>query len=139
MNGPARLGLRENLAQFVLLVAVNALVGGMYGQERTVLPLLAESEFGLTHYTGVLTFILVIMKIDLVGPARRGMAMGLNEAAGYVAVAATALATGYIAARHGLRPEPFFLGIAYAALGLGLSTIVVRETRDFGRRRRSGL
>ncbi len=195
-----RLGLRENLAQFVLLVAVNALVGGMYGQERTVLPLLAETEFGLTRYTGVLTFILafgatkavanyaagmladrygrkpvlvvgwlialpvpllliwapswgwviaanvllglnqgltwsttVVMKIDLVGPARRGLAMGLNEAAGYIAVAATALATGYIAARNGLRPEPFFLGIAYAALGLGLSTLVVRETRDHAR------
>jgi MFS family permease len=195
-----RLGLRENLAQFVLLVAVNALVGGMYGQERTVLPLLAEDEFGLTRYSGVLTFVLafgatkavanyvagalsdrygrkpvlvvgwlvalpvpllliwapswgwviaanvllglnqgltwsttVVMKIDLVGPARRGLAMGLNEAAGYLAVAATALATGYIAARHGLRPEPFLLGIAYAALGLGLSTLAVRETRDHAR------
>jgi MFS family permease len=75
----------------------------------------------------------VIMKIDLVGPARRGLAMGLNEAAGYVAVAGTALATGYIAARYGLRPEPFFLGVAYAALGLGLSTLVVRETRGHAR------
>jgi MFS family permease len=198
--GRLRLGLRDNLAQFVLLVAVNALVGGMYGQERLVVPLLAEDGFGLTRYTGVLTFILafgatkavanyaagtlsdrygrkpvlvvgwliavpvpllliwapswgwviaanvllglnqgltwsttVIMKIDLVGPARRGLAMGLNEAAGYVAVAATALATGYIAARYGLRPEPFFLGVAYAALGLGLSTLVVRETRDHAR------
>jgi len=55
--------------------------------------------------------------------------MGLNEAAGYGAVAATALATGYLAARHGLRPEPFYLGIAFAALGLGLSTLAVRETR----------
>jgi MFS family permease len=72
----------------------------------------------------------VIMKIDLVGPARRGLAMGFNEAAGYLAVAATALATGYLAAAYGLRPEPFFLGIAYAALGLGLSTLAVRETRD---------
>lgn len=197
---PLRLGLRENLAQFVLLVAVNALVGGMYGQERTVLPLLAADEFGLTRYTGVLTFVLafgatkavanyaagalsdrygrkpvlvagwvialpvpllliwapswgwviaanvllglnqgltwsttVVMKIDLVGPARRGLAMGLNEAAGYLAVAATALATGYIAARYGLHPEPFLLGVAYAALGLGLSTLVVRETRDHAR------
>jgi MFS family permease len=60
----------------------------------------------------------VIMKIDLVGPRRRGLAMGLNEAAGYGAVAATALATGYLAARYGLRPAPFYLGIAYAALGL---------------------
>jgi MFS family permease len=194
------LGLRENLAQFVLLVAVNALVGGMYGQERTVLPLLAETEFGLTRYSGVLTFVLafgatkavanyaagalsdrygrkpvlvagwlialpvpllliwapgwgwviaanvllglnqgltwsttVVMKIDLVGPSRRGLAMGLNEAAGYVAVAGTALATGYIAARYGLRPAPFLLGVAYAALGLGLSTLVVRETRDHAR------
>jgi MFS family permease len=71
----------------------------------------------------------VIMKIDLVGPARRGFAMGLNEAAGYGAVALTALATGYIAQEHGLRPEPFLLGVAYAALGLGLSTFFVRETR----------
>jgi len=71
----------------------------------------------------------VIMKIDLAGPSRRGLAMGLNEAAGYGSVAATAAATGWIAARWGLRPEPFFLGIAYAALGLGLSSFVVRETR----------
>jgi MFS family permease len=191
-----RLGLRANLAQFSLLVAVNALVGGMLGQERTVLPLLAEREFHLAAYTGALTYILafgvakaatnylagtwsdrygrkpvlvagwlvavpvpllliwapswswvvvanvllgvsqgltwsttVIMKIDLVGPHRRGFAMGLNEAAGYGAVAATALATGYLAARHGLRPQPFFLGIAFAALGLGLSAVLVRETR----------
>ncbi|SFK78370.1 MFS transporter [Geodermatophilus ruber] len=197
---PIRLGLRQNAAQFTLLVAVNALVGGMLGQERTVLPLLAERTFDLTAYTAVLTYILafglakaltnylagawsdrygrkpvlvtgwivavpvpllliwapswgwivaanvllgisqgltwsttVIMKIDLVGPARRGLAMGLNEAAGYLAVAATALATGYLAAAYGLRPEPFFLGIAYAALGLGLSTLVVRETRDHAR------
>ncbi len=191
-----RLGLRENLAQFSLLVAVNALVGGMIGQERTVLPLLAEEEFGLTALTATLTFIAafgvvkaatnffagtlsdrygrkpvlvagwvigipvpllliwaptwewvifanvllginqgltwsttVIMKIDLVGPQRRGFAMGLNEAAGYGAVAITALATGYIAQQWGLRPEPFFLGLAYAALGLSLSTLFVRETR----------
>ena len=73
------------------------------------------------------------MKIDLVGPRRRGFAMGLNEAAGYGAVAATALATGYIAAEYGLRPEPFYLGIAYAALGLGLSTLAVHETREHAR------
>jgi MFS family permease len=194
---PVRLGLRANAAQFALLVAVNALVGGMLGQERTVLPLLAEQEFGLTGFTVVTTFIVafgltkaatnfaagtlsdrygrkpvlvagwlvgvpvplllmlapswgwvvlanvllgvnqgltwsttIIMKIDLVGPSRRGLAMGLNEAAGYVAVAATALATGYLAAEHGLRPAPFFLGLAFVALGLGLSTTVVRETRD---------
>jgi MFS family permease len=192
---PIVLGLRENLPQFVLLVAINALVGGMIGQERTVLPLLAKNVFGLTAFTAALTFIIafgavkaatnffagtlcdrvgrkpvlvagwiigvpvplllmsapswgwiiaanvllginqgltwsttVIMKIDLVGPARRGLAMGLNEAAGYGAVAVTALATGFIAAQYGLRPEPFFLGLAYAALGLGLSTFFVRET-----------
>jgi MFS family permease len=195
-----QLGLRPNLAQVSLLVAVNALVGGMLGQERTVLPLLADTAFGLTAYTAALTFILafgatkaatnylagtlsdrygrkpvlvvgwlvglpvplllisapdwswvvaanvllgvnqgltwsttVIMKIDLVGPARRGLAMGLNEAAGYLAVAATALATGYLAARYGLRPTPFYLGLAYAALGLGLSTLAVRETRGHAR------
>ncbi len=197
---PLRLGLKENLAQFALLVGVNALVGGMIGQERTVLPLLAKQEFGLTAFTATLTFIVafgavkaatnffagtlsdrygrkpvlvagwiiaipipmlliwapswgwvifanvllgvnqgltwsttVIMKIDLVGPARRGFAMGLNEAAGYGAVAFTALATGYIAQRWGLRPEPFFLGTAYAGLGLGLSVFFVRETRDHAR------
>jgi len=72
----------------------------------------------------------VIMKIDLAGPERRGLAMGLNEAAGYVAVAVTALATGYLAAQYGLRPAPFLLGLSYAALGLGLSALAVRETRD---------
>jgi len=195
-----RLGLRQNLAQFSLLVAVNALVGGMIGQERTVLPLLAQEEFGLTAFTATLTFIVafgtvkaatnfvagtlsdrygrkpvlvagwliglpvpllliwapswdwvvfanillgvnqgltwsttVIMKIDLVGPSRRGFAMGLNEAAGYGAVALTALVTGYIAQTSGLRPEPFLLGLAYVALGLGLSTLFVHETRGHAR------
>jgi MFS family permease len=199
-RGSVRLGLRANAAQFTLLVAVNALVGGMLGQERTVLPLLAEREFHLAAYTAALTFILafgvakaatnylagawsdrfgrkpvlvagwlvalpvpilliwapdwgwvvaanlllgvsqgltwsttVIMKIDLVGPTRRGLAMGLNEAAGYGAVAATALATGYLAARYGLRPEPFYLGVAFAALGLGLSTLAVHETHAHAR------
>ncbi len=193
-----RLGLRANLAQFTLLVVVNALVGGMLGQERTVLPLLAKEEFGLTGITVAMTFIVafglvkavtnfvagtlsdrlgrkpilvtgwliglpvpllliwapvwgwvvfanvllginqgltwsttVIMKIDLAGPKQRGLAMGLNEAAGYMAVSVTALLTGYIAARTGLRPEPFYLGIAYAVLGLGLSTVAVRETRHY--------
>ncbi|MFE3292100.1 MFS transporter [Rhodococcus sp. NPDC059234] len=194
------LGLRANAAQFALLVVVNALVGGMLGQERTVLPLIGEQEFGLRAYTAGLSFILVfgvakaatnyfagtfsdrfgrkpvllagwlvafpvpamliwapswswviaanallgisqgltwsttvVMKIDLVGPARRGLAMGLNEAAGYAAVAVTALATGYLAESHGLRPAPFLLGIAFAALGLGLSTLAVRETREHAR------
>jgi MFS family permease len=75
----------------------------------------------------------VIMKIDLAGPARRGLAMGLNEASGYLALAATALATGYLAAHYGLRPAPFLLGLAYAALGLGLSAVFVQETREHAR------
>src|SRR6476660_3847814 len=196
-RGAVMLGLRQNLAQFMLLVAVNALVGGTLGQERTVLPLLASDVFHLDKYTSALTYILafglakaatnyfagtlsdrfgrkpvlvagwlvavpvpllliwaptwgwvifanvllgisqgltwsttVVMKIDLVGPARRGLAMGLNEAAGYAAVAVTALATGYLAESYGLRPEPFFLGIAFAALGLGLSTLAVGETHQ---------
>ena len=70
----------------------------------------------------------VIMKIDLAGPHKRGLAMGLNEFAGYFAVALSALATGYIAARHGLRPEPFYLGVAFVAIGLLLSIFAVRET-----------
>jgi MFS family permease len=200
-----RLGLRQNAAQFALLVGVNALVGGMLGQERTVVPLLAASDFGLKAHTAALTFIVafglakavtnyvagtlgdrygrkpvlvagwvlalpvpllliwaptwgwvvaanvvlgvsqgltwsttVVMKIDLVGPARRGFAMGLNEAAGYLAVAVTALATGYLAQAHGLRPAPFFLGIVFAALGLGLSTVFVRETHGHARLEAAG-
>ncbi len=70
----------------------------------------------------------VIMKIDLVGPSRRGLAMGLNEAAGYGAVALTALAAGLIAERAGLRPGPFLLGLAYAGLGLTASVFFVRDT-----------
>jgi MFS family permease len=199
-NAAVRLGLRANLGQFALLVGVNALVGGMIGQERTVLPLLADRVFHLEAFTAALTFIVafgavkaatnffagtlsdrygrkpvlvagwlvgvpaplllmwapswgwvivanvllgvnqgltwsttVIMKIDLAGPAKRGLAMGFNEAAGYGAVAITALATGFIAARYGLRPEPFYLGVAYAGLGLGLSVFFVRETHGHAR------
>jgi MFS family permease len=172
----------------------------MFGQERTVLPLLGQQEFGLRAYTAGLMFIVafglaksltnylagtwsdrygrkpvlvagwlvavpvplmliwaptwtwvivanvllgisqgltwsttVVMKIDLVGPARRGLAMGLNESAGYGAMAATALVTGYLAESYGLRPAPFLLGLAFAALGLGLSTLVVAETREHAR------
>jgi len=72
----------------------------------------------------------VIMKIDLVGPKSRGLAVGLNEFAGYLAVGVTAFLTGYIAANHGLRPAPFYLGIGYAVFGLALSTLLVRDTRD---------
>jgi MFS family permease len=72
----------------------------------------------------------VIMKIDLVGPKQRGLAMGLNEFSGYFALAGSALATSWIAVRFGLRPEPFYLGIAYVAAGLLLSVLAVRETGD---------
>ena len=190
------LGLRANAGQFALLVLVNALVGGMVGQQQTVLPLLAREEFGMSGHTLVFTYIgvfgifkvianwfagtlsdrygrkpvlvigwlfalpvpimlilaptwgwvvaanallgvnqgltwstTVIMKIDLAGPARRGLAMGLNEAAGYAAVAVTAFLAGHLAGAYGLRPVPFLLGLAYAVIALALSVIVVRETR----------
>ena len=71
----------------------------------------------------------VIMKIDLVGPEQRGLAMGLNEFAGYLAVAFTALGTGWLAEAHGLRPEPFYMGIAFVAAGIGLTLLFVRETQ----------
>ena len=195
-TGGIRLGLRENLAQFTLLVIVNAFVGAMVGLERSILPAIAEQEFHLVARTAVLSFIVVfglakaltnygagrmsdrwgrkhvlvagwlvavpvpfflmwapawnwvlfanvllgisqgltwsttvIMKIDLVGPRERGLAMGLNEFAGYGALAVSALATGWIAARYGLRPQPFYLGVGFALVGLALSALLVRETR----------
>jgi MFS family permease len=72
----------------------------------------------------------VIMKVDLVGPRQRGLAVGLNEFAGYLAVGLTAFLTGYVATIYGLRPVPFYLGIGYATAGLLLSAWVVRDTRD---------
>ncbi|RWL22706.1 MAG: MFS transporter [Mesorhizobium sp.] len=72
----------------------------------------------------------VIMKVDLVGPKSRGLAVGLNEFAGYLAVGVTALLTGYLAAQYGLRPVPIYLGIGYAVLGAALSILLVRDTRD---------
>jgi MFS family permease len=195
-----RLGLRENWQQFSLLVLINAFVGGMVGLERTIVPLMAQQEFGLASRTIALSFIVsfgvvkafanlfagrfsdrigrkqilvvgwlfglpvpiiimlapswdwivlanvllginqglcwsttVIMKIDLVGPARRGLAMGLNEAAGYLAVAGAALASGYLAATYGLRPEPFYLGVVFAVAGLVLSLLFVQESRGHAR------
>ncbi len=191
-----RLGIRANLAQFSLLVVVNAFVGAMVGLERAILPAIAEQDFQLAAKTAVLSFIVVfgvtkaltnylaghlsdrfgrkhvlvagwlvaapvpfllmwapswnwvlaanallgvsqgltwsttvIMKIDLAGPESRGLAMGLNEFAGYSAVAASALATGLIAAHFGLRPAPFYLGIGFVAVGLLLSWLAVRETK----------
>jgi len=190
------LGLRNNLAQFSLLVLVNAFVGAMVGMERTLLPAIAEETFALAARTAILSFIVVfgvakaltnyvagrwsdahgrktvlvagwllaapvpfllmwaptwgwilaanallgvsqgltwsttvIMKIDLAGPKNRGLAMGLNEFAGYFAVALSALATGFVAAQTNLRPQPFYLGIAFVAFGTILSAFAVRETR----------
>src|SRR2546421_520188 len=195
-----RLGLSANWRQFALLVVVNAFVGAMVGLERTVVPLIAQADFGLVSKTVVLSFLVsfgivkalanllagqladrigrkpilvagwlaglpvplliiwapswgwvvfanvllgvnqglcwsttVIMKIDLVGPARRGLAMGVNEFAGYVAVSLSALVTGYLAAAYGLRPTPFYPGIAFALLGLALSVFAVRETHGHAR------
>jgi MFS family permease len=77
---------------------------------------------------GLTSSMVVNMKMDLVGPRGRGLAMGLNEAAGYLAVGATALATGYLAAAYGLRPVPELIGVAYAVAGLALSVAVIRDT-----------
>jgi MFS family permease len=190
------LGLRQNAAQFSLLVLVNAFVGAMVGIERSVLPIVAERDFALEARTAVLAFIVVfgltkavtnyfagrlsdqfgrkhvliagwlvatpvtfllmwapnwnwvllangllgvsqglswsatvIMKIDLVGDRQRGLAMGLNEFAGYLAVAISSFATGLIAAQYGLRPQPFYLGIVFVGAGLCLSAFLVRDTK----------
>lgn len=192
---PPKLGLLANWQQFTLLVIVNAFVGAMVGLERTVVPLIAEADFGLTSKSLTLSFIVsfgivkalanlfagrfsdrlgrkkiliagwlfalpvpfliifaqswgwivlanlllgvnqglcwsttVIMKIDLVGPKQRGLAMGLNEFAGYLALSLSALATGYLAATYGLRPAPFLPGIVFALSGLILSIFFIHET-----------
>ena len=194
--GAIQLGLRPNWQQFTLLVVINAFVGAMVGLERTVIPLIAEADFGLASKTVALSFLIsfgvvkalanllagrfsdrwgrkpllligwliglpvplliiyapnwdwivfanillginqglcwsttVIMKIDLVGPKQRGLAMGLNEFAGYLAVSFSALFTGYLAATYGLRPVPFVPGILFALFGLLLSG-AVKETHD---------
>ncbi len=197
MNKPQTvLGLRANWQQFALLVVINAFVGAMVGLERTVVPLIAQADFGLVSRSVVLSFLVsfgvvkalanlsagrlsdrvgrrrilvagwlaglpvpfilifapswgwvvlanvllginqglcwsttVIMKIDLVGPQRRGLAMGLNEASGYLAVSFSAFITGYLASTYGLRPVPFYPGVAFALLGLFLSLFFVRETQ----------
>jgi MFS family permease len=72
----------------------------------------------------------VIMKIDLVGPKSRGLAVGLNEFAGYLAVGVTAFLTGYLASKYGLRPAPIYLGVVYAVFGAALSILLVRDTRE---------
>jgi len=194
-NSAIQVGIAANWRQFTLLVLLNAFVGAMVGLERTVLPLLAQREFGIASVSAALSFIVtfgvikaatnlvagrlsdhwgrkrvlvvgwlfalpvplliigapswswvvaanvllgvnqglawsttVIMKIDLVGPARRGLAMGLNEFAGYIAVAGAALGSGLLAEHYGLRPVPFYLGLGVAALGLALSLLLVRDT-----------
>jgi MFS family permease len=191
-----RLGLRENLGQFILLVIVNAFVGGMVGLERSILPQIAESEFHIAAKTAILSFIVVfgiakaltnyltgplsnrfgrksvlvigwlfalpvpfilmsaadwswiiaanvflgisqgltwsttiVMKIDLVGDRNRGLAMGLNEFAGYLALAIVAFFTGMIAGEYGLRPYPFYIGIALVFFGFFISVIFVRDTQ----------
>ncbi|HEV2337064.1 MAG TPA: MFS transporter [Stellaceae bacterium] len=195
--GGIALGIRANLDQFLLLILVNAFVGGMVGLERTVVPLIGSETFHLASAGIVAGFIVsfgvvkaltnlvsgqmaeawgrkrtlvlgwavglpvpfmlmwapnwgwviaanallginqglawsmtVLMKIDLVGPKSRGLAVGLNEFAGYFAVGLTAFLTGWIAARYGLRPGPFYLGILYAAFGFGLSAVIVRDTGE---------
>jgi MFS family permease len=192
---PVRLGLRENLAQFSLLVAVNAFVGAMIGLERSTLPLIGEDDFGLTSSAAVLSFIVafglaksltnlaagvgaqgagrrrllvagwitalpvplliavapawgwivaanvllginqglawsmtVVMKVDLVGPKRRGFALGLNEAAGYGGVAAAAAASGWLAAEFAARDVLVAGGAGIALTGLVLSATLVRDT-----------
>ncbi len=194
----AVLGLRANWPQFTLLVATNVFVGGMVGLERSILPVLAKDEFGVTSKTAAISFIAafglakalanlfagriserysrrrvliagwlaglpvpfvviwapawgwviaanallglnqglawsmtVNMKIDLAGPRQRGLALGLNEAAGYLAVAAAAFGAGLVAEAYGLRPAPFYLGIAFAACGFALSVLVIRDTAPF--------
>jgi predicted MFS family arabinose efflux permease len=191
-----QLGLKENWQQFTLLVIINAFVGGMVGLERSILPQIAEVEFGIAAKTAILSFIIVfgivkaitnyfagvlankvgrknlltigwlfgipvpfilmyapswdwvvaanillginqglawsstvVMKIDLVGEKNRGFAMGLNEFAGYLAVAAVAFLTGFIAAEFGLRPYPFILGVALAIGGLLGSIFLIKDTR----------
>lgn len=192
-----KLGLRENWKQFSLLVLINAFVGGMVGMERSILPQLAESDFGIGSKTAILSFIIafgtskavanyftgklsnvmgrkkllivgwiialpvpfllmyaqgwntvvfanvllglsqgfawsstVVMKIDLVGEKQRGLAMGLNEFSGYLAVGLVAFATGLIAEKFGVRPYPFYLGVGLSVLGLMLSIFFVRDTRS---------
>jgi len=191
-----KLGLKENKYQFMLLVIVNAFVGGMVGLERSILPQIAESEFHIAAKTALLSFILVfgivkaftnyfagtlsdklgrksllvagwfigatvpfilmftdnwnwilaanvllginqgltwssavVMKIDLAGEKDRGLAMGLNEFAGYTAVAAVAFLTGWVAGNYGIRPYPFYIGIALTILGLFFSIFLVKDTK----------
>ena len=196
MKKDVKLGLKENLPQFILLVIVNAFVGGMIGLERTIIPQIAEADFGLAAKTAILSFIVVfgiskaltnyytgqlanrfgrknllvtgwlvaipvpilliyapnwnwviaanlllgvsqgltwsstvMMKIDLVGEKDRGFAMGLNEFAGYLALAIVAFLTGWIAGEYGLRPYPFYIGIVLSIIGLALSWLFVKDTR----------
>jgi MFS family permease len=191
-----KLGLRGNWSQFAILVLINAFVGGMVGLERTILPQLAEQDFGIAAKSALFSFIVafgsvkavtnyyagaladrigrknlliagwvfgipvplllmfapdwnwiivanvflgvnqglawsstVVMKIDLVGDKQRGLAMGLNEFAGYLSVALVAFLTGWIATEYGIRPYPFYLGIILVILGLVGTILFVKDTR----------
>lgn len=197
-NSIHKLGLKENLPQFLLLVLVNAFVGAMVGLERSILPQIAEVEFGMVVKTAILSFIIVfgiskaltnyfmgrlanhyerktllvagwlfaipvpfllfyaqswswilwanvflginqglawsstiIMKIDLVGPKNRGLAMGINESAGYLAVGIMAFLSAYIATEYGLYPYPFYIAFGLVILGLFTSILFVKDTRSF--------
>ncbi len=199
MEPTSRHGIGPHLPQFALLIGVNALVGALVGQERTLVPFLAEREFGVESAVATSAFLItfglakapsnllagflaarlgrknvlvagwliglpvpllllwapswhwvilanlllginqgftwsatVLMKIDLAGDDQRGLAVGLNEGAGYMAVGVSAFATGLLADRYGIRFEPFLLGSAIAALGLASSVFLVRETREPG-------
>jgi MFS family permease len=108
------------------------IVGWLFALPVPLIIILAPSWWWIVFANALLAWsTTVIMKIDLVGPVRRGLAMGLNEFAGYGAVAGSALLTGWLAAEYGLRPVPFLIGFVFALLGLALSIFAVRETRGF--------
>jgi MFS family permease len=195
MDTNIKIGLKENWSQFSLLVIINAFVGSMVGLERTIIPELAEVEFGMAAKSAILSFIVVfgivkaitnyytgtlanklgrkkllvagwliaipipfiliyapswnwiilanillginqgltwsstvVMKIDLVGPKNRGLAMGLNESSGYLAVGGVAFLTGWIASEYGIRPYPFYMGIGFVFIGLIMSWLLIKDT-----------
>ncbi len=190
-----QLGVRKNGSQISTLLLIVVFIGAVVGVERSVLPLLAASEFGIVSATATISFLVAfgfakaianflagdlagrigrrrillvawgfgipvplllmwapswgwigfanvllgvnqglawsttqIMKMDLAGPRRRGLVMGLNECAGYLAVAAAALGAGYLAAAYGPRPAPYFIALGAAVLGFGVTLLAARDT-----------